>query len=866
MKLHLTHSLRCLLKRSMIPSSVLAFSLSALPGLGVYIEPEPPIALTGDIVWENGAGSGYTGEKNVWYSAENAVWNINSGAYQVSNHVEGLGDDEDTTVYGVSLNQSSLTNSAQVNAQVSVYQSSPIYSSTERGIQVCNNSSLVNTEQGVISVIAAARGSAENSSDDVVSAAPIFPGDDGSSSEISSIPNYYKTRHTQQAMSLQDSICENRGTISLVSRSVDEDDFVYACSGKNTGLLMFDDSKLNNSGVVKVNIDDGIEAIGVDLREAGTKIYNTGTIDIQVGDREQRMTRYAYGIYSRPIGGGTLREIINQGNINVSVEGRWAQLRYDEDGDPICETSGAADGITLSRVSVQNKEGASITTHAVVDAQSHFSSRGMFLRDNSLLVNDKGASITATAATYGSPGWSYPGVAGIDVHDYSMLINHGTLRATAEDREGTHSVPPINGVAIRAHSSVVNTGVLAANRVYLLEEGAQLKLLDGSTIMNYDPTGPYLAILADSGTTDRTLSLGGVLVGSPVYNDSTGHGNFGTYVASKSGGSVITVVDELAIGYVEMTLVGDVTLKMEDNLFVWATTTHDWKGNSLTVDNGGSMHTVGIDSMSFNTSGKMVFTEANGRVSVESIVGGTTSVSNGVVQTAGGLNVGSREEATVVKSGTDSLSLSAGQGGMVMNTTLEAETISVSGSSEAEVTLDSVTMKGSSVSLSNAEVRGDSSFSGVLTLNVAGVTFVLDSSNSIGIGVQPAAMLMSADPLTQTEVASNVFYINSDMLARVNVSGSMTLDLSSWADAIQAGGYEGVGIMFGGNTAFAATAEITATLDGITFATPYQVENGTFYFTSLSLGLSPTASIPEPSAATLSLLALTALAARRRRK
>ncbi len=238
-------------------------------------------------------------------------------------------------------------------------------------------------------------------------------------------------------------------------------------------------------------------------------------------------------------------------------------------------------------------------------------------------------------------------------------------------------------------------------------------------------------------------------------------------------------------------------------------------------------------------------------------IGGTATLGGNA--TAGGeLAVGGSLTGTNTEKNISVKASSMNLGGNVSHVDLEAATISFADGA----TLDSVGVKvaATALSLKNVEVRGKSDFQssgGVLTLNAEGVTFVLDESTCTWGAVEPSAV--DADPLMRTKVSGGVFYIDSTMLGGVNLSGSMTLDLSAWASQIASGGYESVVLEFADGMTFATNATVQATFDGgTTFVQADLVDGNMTQFN--------TRAIPEPTTATLSLLALASLMARRRRR
>ncbi len=225
---------------------------------------------------------------------------------------------------------------------------------------------------------------------------------------------------------------------------------------------------------------------------------------------------------------------------------------------------------------------------------------------------------------------------------------------------------------------------------------------------------------------------------------------------------------------------------------------------------------------------------AHGNITIGGSLTGTATGENILVSTSGTLELG----------------------GDVSHADLKANALTLA----EGITLDSVNIKvnatDGSLNLSQVEVKGDSSFSslyGTLTLNAEGVTFVLDASNSLA-GVLPSASPLSDDSLTQT----STFGISSSMLEGVELTGSVTLDISYWTSALQESGCSELALLLADDMSFADDTSVQL-FDGVNYTT---VAPGSGDHT-LRLN---TGAIPEPATATLSLLALAALATRRRRK
>ncbi len=407
---------------------------------------------------------------------------------------------------------------------------------------------------------------------------------------------------------------------------------------------------------------------------------------------------------------------------------------------------------------------------------------------------------------------------------YGSLSNSGRLETHAQAEESAYGLyldsswKAVNeqggylaasgstaGVFIYYSGRLYNAGELRTDSIHLVTSAAA-HMLDGSTAGGLTE-GADMSI---SGA--GTLHLGGV------------RGDDGT-VTGLATGSRINMASGLSLAQgVTLSLVDDVTLSMGGNL---TASSVNRNGHRLTVDNGEASHRV--------TMGNSVAANWNGAVAVA-------------------------HEARALK-------LSSEGGNTMSNGALKAEHITVESAADTSMVLEdmALTVSGDEIALTNIVVSGDCSFestTGALTLNVEGVTFVLDTSNSSGMGMEPVAFF-SADPLTETAVAPSVFYIGSDMLAGVNVAGNMTLDLSHWAEAIKAGGYENITLTFAETMAFGEGAQVQATLDGVNVAMADYTGDNMVQFNVANL---PIETVPEPATPALSLLALTVLAARRRRK
>ncbi len=584
---------------------------------------------------------------------------------------------------------------------------------------------------------------------------------------------------------------------------------------------------LENKGSMSITASSSQGIPGGDYSSAGIfrgTVANSGTLDITASN---------HGFYQS--------EVINRGTVNITQTDERPFTGID--GGAFTNEAGSLLTINAFSTDSYDYENRGINDATVINrGKMEIASIGKdaWGIQGGSLVNEAGAELTIYAKLNILTNFSYSEANVYGLNELSRVVNYGIIDITTE----YPYIYPCKGYAIRDVALLYNGGHLKADNIY---NGATY-LLHAST------TGAH--------TNDKALEarssqfyLGGILEED------------GSTISAVEGGSLVTISSALSLTSGSLSLQDDVTLAMGGDLTVDSSVTHAWNGYTLTVDNGGSMHTVTMGDIALMLDSKVSFTEEDGSLSVE-LRGGTGTVVGGSLQTAGSLNVGSSSEATVMTSDTDSLSLRAEQGGSLANTTLEAGSISVAGGSDAFMELEDVTFHvlGGELSLENAVVSGAGSVfttsEGQLTLKLQDVTFRLDDSNS-----RPLLQTMTfslEDELEVGESPDSTFFVYSSKLDDLNISGSFTLDLSAYADEIQSGGYGSVGIMFADNTLLAEGIDISATLDGVALASPYLLEDGTMYFAVADM--KQPVSIPEPTTATLSLLALTALAARRRRK
>ncbi len=610
----------------------------------------------------------------------------------------------------------------------------------------------------------------------------------------------------------------------------------YTILSSDETAIRLSAGSLNNSATV----DIVGELQGIRGR-ADTPVTNQGTVNITL---ESSGSLSVQAISATPF--------INERSGSLTIRSKWT--------NPDTSAGASARGYACAfyNGSLDNYGNVDVTVEGI-----NRNARG--LSSSTSIANEAGATMTLRANSTGN-GIAY----GISLGGGGTMLNEGTIEVHAQadttaygiNLLDTASIENTQGASLRTTGTTAgiymvsgnffNGGELQTNSILL--EGGNFHMLHGSTITHCISDYSSSSLLGVS-VTGGTVSLGGA----------------GKEMAAVEGGSLITVGSHLSLSGTTLSLADDVTLAMGGDLTVAEDVTHTWNGHTLTVDNGGTMRTVSMGSLSLSLDKSVAFTEAEGKVSVAQSGGGTTTVNGGSMQTMGSLSVGSSEATTELKSDTEALALSADQGGTVINSSMEAVNITVSGSFDMSFTLDGVTMNvlGGSLTLNNVEVRGQSSFQmsdemgSLVTAILNNVTFVFEKGEMGNSQVVPPLATFSLpDALESAEAAaSDTFFVYSDMLENLYVNGSLTLDLADYASDVKSGGYGSVGVMFSENTVFAENTTVTATLDGVNLAQAYKVEDGTMYFSVKEMS-----NVPEPATATLSLLALTALAARRRRR
>ncbi len=414
-----------------------------------------------------------------------------------------------------------------------------------------------------------------------------------------------------------------------------------------------------------------------------------------------------------------------------------------------------------------------------------------------------------------------------------------------------------------------------------------LTLTGGTTTVRDEGSWTNLKSLAMSGQSRLTVGAS-VFIAENITTHTTATGTLpeGTQAGIQAKYCIETGTEGNA-GTGHVTMVGDLTagayIKLRGNVDVTGNISTSGTDNDHTISIGGDAKVGGSISgnKGITIGGKAEVTgglrSAGGDIALAKggSVGGLVELAAGHKLTAGealhlnGGVTGAETGARAIVESTGALTL----GGSASHVDITAQSLSISAMDESRITLDSVniSVEQAELDIRDVIVRGNSSFSTSLadtqlTLNVTDVTFVLDGSNSAQGQQQATPQLFGlvggAETLTETEVGSDTFAITSSMLDGVVINGDLTIDISHWADEIKAGGYNSIQLTFAEDV-IAAGTPVRATLNGTDFATADVTSGNMAQFGVADL---PMGAVPEPTSATLSLLALAALAARRRRR
>ncbi len=721
------------------------------------------------------------------------------------------------------------------------------YDNDALGIALWDSSSLINNEE--IAITANGKGQVigiKASSSDVSNTAGamlvanVYSGGKGSISDTS-----HDYAHTS-GISLTESNLTNSGNLSA------------AAQGEVTsyGIRMESNSTITNEtgGILQVSSEDyGISA-------SASSVVNRGNLEATAQDT------YGYGIQLKESStltneagasltgsGYTGISLSSSSSLNNSGElvakgtgyqgiSVWGSSTLSNLAGGILEICGTNYGVEISGATLYNKGNITATTLGTNYGY------GVRLEKTSTFTNDSGGVLVASGLTNG-------------IYLSASILNNKSKALISASTSGGEAA---GNVYLTDTSTFYNAGVLNADSVTIADSTSSLCLLNGATMGAYTQ-GAEMSIQGGS------INLGGSVIGTTVY--------------PTAWGSTVTTSSDVAISSGALNVVDNVTLRLGGDLTVANDVTTTWNDYSLTIDNGDSVHAVSWkDELQGSWDGAMILTHDGTNMTItQQDVGSKVSIQSGTVIIGGGslgaterLEIGGGEAAVNLSSSESSLSLHGEKGGHITGAAITADNVQISAGAGSSIVVDSsaLTLDSGTSTLRNAVLAGSSLIESLnnamlsldnvaLEMNEAIVTKGETSTLSSGTTLQSEGY-----GITFTlEENADVLNLTCSALDFVTVEGSLTLDFSSYADVIEA---EWLAITFGNSESSLAIfnlADFSANLllNGVLYDAVYVNAADVADATTTTLYIR-TASIPEPTTATLSLLALTALAARRRRR
>ncbi len=595
---------------------------------------------------------------------------------------------------------------------------------------------------------------------------------------------------------------------------------------------------LDNKGYISISASNSGtkgEACGIRLVTASE---NSGTIEIESASSGQ--SGWAYGITSTEgiTNTGTITVESSSSGISSKVIG--IDTRIANSGTVISNVISHGDAVAMSKGG--HNEVSGVISACAVSTEASSSATAMKVGE---LINLGYIETVARAVSHACA-----------LKLTGRLVNYAgaTISALAiSENEKSEAYGIRLGSTLASDTpEFYNAGTLICESVYVESgDSSCLYMLDGSILKGHvDSDGVEI-----HGT--GSVTWGGGLNGS-------------NSVSQISYGSTLSVHDSLSISGVKLDIFDNVTLKMFGDLSIASDVTTTWNGNSLTVDNGGNVQrvTMGDDfSVAWNTAFTMTQDgDSTGVLLKQSEVkenvtlqGGAAKLSDGSLKAIEQLTVGASDAATTLTSATDLLTVSSDKSGAITNTSLTAENVTVSGGDNSYMTLEdsTITIEGGEGALSNVSIEGSSQIIGSgegVVLTMSNVKVVLNELRCT-VGPEMALMALEDEPMPYTSTMT----LTTDMLKNVSLSGDLTLDFSGLEDEITTS--DNLVFAFDESVDITGLTSVQGTFDGLTYSTG-TLSDGVVLF-STSEG---SESIPEPTTAALSLLALTGLIARRWRK
>jgi hypothetical protein len=254
-------------------------------------------------------------------------------------------------------------------------------------------------------------------------------------------------------------------------------------------------------------------------------------------------------------------------------------------------------------------------------------------------------------------------------------------------------------------------------------------------------------------------------------------------------------------------------------------------------------------------------------------VAGEAAVSGDVTVDAGAtlaVSAGSTAKATIRSA--DGAAAATISGGVTLSHGENSAAIAGSGMDVTEISNSLIELQqGVSLNLSNVHLAADSAVMGAGAAQATSGVMLMEGEltrNDVALESVSVAIALDQNATRGADAAvegvgSKVMMLDSSAFTYNNLTGSLTVEFSGeLAAMLLQGGYDAVGLSFTGSE-MAKNMTILGMYDGITGSTKgiFATDAGSSAVVYFSTDI-----IPEPATGTLSLLALAALAMRRRRR
>ncbi len=217
-------------------------------------------------------------------------------------------------------------------------------------------------------------------------------------------------------------------------------------------------------------------------------------------------------------------------------------------------------------------------------------------------------------------------------------------------------------------------------------------------------------------------------------------------------------------------------------------------------------------------------------------------------------------DSLVTLSATEGTSAHIQKGSTDFTADVSTKTMTVAGAT-TDVKLDNTAFdiaNGATLKLQDLVLGASSRLLGEGSAMVNNVVFEATEGINAVLTAAPAAMLLTVDPAAELPKPNGTLTLTN--IQNVTVGGeNLTIDLSS-IEASSLNNFEIIAVELGEGAQFAQDLDVWVRY-GNSKAEQFMMEQGVAFFHTVELNL-----VPEPATTTLSLLALAALAARRRRK